>query len=85
MLHIITNVKVQDNYKLTLTFADGETRTVDFASLIRQGGVFSPLADPQFFSQVQISEDGRYITWPGELDFCADALRVQASAAVGSQ
>lgn len=26
-------------------------------------------------AQVAVGENGRYVEWPGGLDFCADALR----------
>jgi hypothetical protein len=31
-----------------------------------------------------VGEGGRYIEWPGELDFCADALWLQEHAHAGS-
>jgi len=68
------------NYKLRLTYADGETIVVDFTPVIQRGGVFAPLSDPEFFSQASIGEGGRYIQWPGELDFCADALWLEGHA-----
>jgi hypothetical protein len=37
-------------------------------------GVFAPLADPAFFIRVRIGGSDRSLEWPGELDFCADAL-----------
>jgi hypothetical protein len=67
--------------RVLLSFDDGAVAAVDFASLIRQGGVFAPLGDPAFFQQVRVSDDGRYIAWPGELDFCADALWEQGDGA----
>jgi hypothetical protein len=36
------------------------------------------LGDRDFFSQVKLDEGGRYIEWPGGLDFCADALWFEA-------
>ena len=74
LLRTIRSVAPEPNYKLRLTYADGETIVVDFTQVIQRGGVFTPLSDPEFFSQVSIEERGRYIQWPGELDFCADAL-----------
>jgi len=74
MLRSIRGVAPEPNYKLCLTYTDGETIVVDFTPVVQRGGVFAPLSDPEFFSQVSIGERGRYIQWPGELDFCADAL-----------
>jgi hypothetical protein len=80
MLRTIRSVDPEPNYKLRLTYSDGETIIVDFTPVIQRGGVFSPLSDPEFFSQVSIGESGRYIQWPGELDFCADALWLEGHA-----
>jgi len=83
MLRAIRSVAPEQNYKLRLTYADGETIIVDFIPVIQRGGVFAPLSDPEFFSQVSIGERGRYIQWPGELDFCADALWLEGHASEG--
>jgi len=58
---------------VTLTWANGATTENSFRHLIGKG-IFAPLADPAFFAQVRIGEGGRSLEWPGELDFCADAL-----------
>ena len=83
MLRTICSVAPEPNYKLRLTYADGETIVVDFTPVIQRGGVFAPLSDPAFFSQVSIGERGRYIQWPGELDFCADALWLEGHTSEG--
>jgi len=41
--------------------------------LIGKGGL-AALADPKVFAQVKVGERGRSLEWPGEIDFCADAL-----------
>ncbi len=75
MLQTITRIEPVSNYRLRLTYSDGVVIIVKFQSLIEQGGVFTALADPQFFAQVTLGERGRYIEWNGAIDFCADALR----------
>jgi Protein of unknown function (DUF2442) len=40
--------------------------------------VFAALADPEAFAQIRIGERGRSLEWPGEIDFCADALWFEA-------
>ena len=72
-----------DKGVLSLTFDNGNEVSVDFTHLIRQGGVFAQLADPIFFKAASISGDGRYIEWPGNLDFCADALLAEGSQSQG--
>ena len=74
MLHKISRVIPGPGYLVRLEFEGGGTVQVDFSSRISRGGRFAALADPEFFKQVSIGQGGRSITWPDELDFCADAL-----------
>ncbi len=85
VLRQIEDVSAEPNHKLQLTYDDGSTIKVDFTSIVHQGGVFEPLANPEFFSQVSIGEDGCFIQWPGELDFCADALWLKGKVKVRSR
>lgn len=78
MFNAICSIAPQPDYRLRLTYSDGETVTADFTSVVQQGGIFAPLADPAFFAQASLDERGRVVQWPGELEFCADALRQQA-------
>jgi hypothetical protein len=77
MLDVITEATPEANDVLRLRYADGAVIRVDFRPVIEQGGVFSALADPAVFVQVSIGEHGRSLEWPGAIDFCADALRLQ--------
>lgn len=56
-----------------LTWANGSETVARFGHLAGKG-VFAPLGDAEFFSKVRVGERGRTLTWPGEIDFCADAL-----------
>ena len=67
--------------RVRLLFADGVSRVTDFAAIAARGGVFAPLSNPAFFAQAAVSEDGRSLAWPGELEFCADALYVEGETA----
>jgi len=77
MFNRIVAVQVEPGFFLRLKYQDGETVRADFRSVISQGGVFSPLADPDFFSLAAVGTHGRAVVWPGELEFCADALRLE--------
>ncbi|HEV8290961.1 MAG TPA: DUF2442 domain-containing protein [Tepidisphaeraceae bacterium] len=66
---------------LRLEYADGQTVDVDFQPVIRRGGVFATLNRDDVFGAVAVSDDGRSIYWPGELDFCADALWMTGNSA----
>jgi hypothetical protein len=84
-LNRITKATPQDKGVLSLTFDNGNEVSVDFTHLVRQGGVFAQLADPVFFNGVSVSADGRYVEWPGNLDFCADALLMEGSQSQGAE
>ncbi|MGA7729870.1 MAG: DUF2442 domain-containing protein, partial [Chloroflexia bacterium] len=74
----IRGIQPQLDFKLKIEYSNGDLLVSDFEPLIRQGGVFTALGDPDLFAQVQIGEHGRYIRWPDDLDFCADALWLEA-------
>jgi Protein of unknown function (DUF2442) len=67
----------QDTHSVTLTWVNGATTVSRFAHLAGRG-VFAALADPAVFVQVRVGERGRSLEWPGEIDFCADALWFEA-------
>lgn len=79
VLRYVLNASVDGDSRLRLAFAGGEERIVDFKPVIERGGVFTQLCDSQFFARVSVSKDGRYIEWPGEIDFCADALWLEGA------
>lgn len=79
VLRFVLKASANGDSLLRLVFADGEERVVDFKPVIQRGGVFTRLSDPQLFARVSVSKDGRYIEWPGEIDFCADALWLEGS------
>ena len=78
----IASAKALPEHMLQLEYVSGESIQVDFTPLIKQGGVFAALKDEDFFQQVTVDEDRRYIQWPGGLDFCADALFERAGSTV---
>ena len=77
MFNRIIAVQAEHDYRLRLTYDDGEVILADFRPIMSQGGIFSPLTDPEFFSSVALDSHGRAVVWPGELEFCADALRLE--------
>ncbi len=81
MFPTIVKLDVLPGFRLWLKYDDGASGEVDFNDVIALGGVFAPLEDPGLFARVQIGERGRFIVFPGEVDFCADALRSQIGAA----
>jgi hypothetical protein len=85
MLHTITRVAPDPGGRLHLTYASGGVVEVDLTPMIRRGGVFAALADPALFAQVTLGPGGRYLEWRGEVDLCADALRLAAHEQSGSE
>jgi hypothetical protein len=73
----IVACKVMENYRVWLRFDDGVEGEVDFSAKPRTG-VFSPWNDYAFFRRASIGEFGT-LEWPGELDFCPDALWLQVT------
>ena len=65
------------SHTVALTWANGETTVSSFRHLVGKG-VFAAFSDPAFFVQARVSGGGRSLEWPGELDFCADALWFEA-------
>ena len=65
-------------HTVTLTWANGATTVNRFDRLVGKG-VFAAFVDPAFFARVSVGERGRSLEWPGELDFCADALWFEAT------
>lgn len=78
MLKRITKVKALADYHIRLDYEGGETIDLDMREAVHAGGVLSALADPDLFGQVSLGSRGRAVCWPGEIEFCADALWLQA-------
>lgn len=81
MIRRIDKLNVLPGRRLELGYVDGSVVVVNFENLIERGGVWAALGDAEFFTKVRIGERGRTVEWPGELDFCADALWLQGQQA----
>ena len=68
----VTHVEPREAFKVWLRFDEHVEGEVDLSDLAGQG-VCSAWADRAFFESVSLGPD-RGITWPGELDLCADSL-----------
>lgn len=86
MMSTIVSVTAQPNHALLLRFADGATGVVSLAHEVSRPGVFAAIKDTAAFSSVRIGPHGRSVEWPGDIDVCADALRleIQSSAKAAS-
>ncbi|MGH7636091.1 MAG: DUF2442 domain-containing protein [Gemmatimonadaceae bacterium] len=65
-----------------LRFRDGSAGEIDLGAAL-QGPVFTPLRDPDVFSQFTIHPDFHTLVWPNGADFAPEYLhdRVRAAAA----
>ena len=71
----VNDVRYVGDYRLELGFTDGLRREIDLRDRIAgRGGVFRPLADFDFFKQVQVEPEAGTIVWPNGVDFCPDVL-----------
>lgn len=76
----ITLVRHIADYKLELTFADNTVSELDFRNrVLGRGGVFTPLEDIRFFSQVAVDREAGTVVWPNGIDFCPDVLYAEAT------
>jgi hypothetical protein len=68
----ITKAKALPGYRLELQFDNGEGGVVDLSEFVGRG-VCAAWEYRSVFEKVTITADGA-VEWPGEIDFCPDAL-----------
>ena len=64
-----------DDYKLLLTFTNGERRIFDAKPLLEMS-IFKPLANKSFFQSVKVAYGS--VMWPQDIDYCPDTLYVES-------
>lgn len=80
---MITSVIPNDNFTLTLSFDNGETRIYNVAPLLKSGTVFAPIADIKNFRRVYLDDDhcvswdidpnvDSNVVWNNKVDLCPD-------------
>jgi hypothetical protein len=74
---IVSAVPDTKTCSVRLRWRNGAETVAEFGPLVGSG-VFAAFADPDFFEQVDVSEGGYALHWPGGLDFAADALWFEA-------
>lgn len=70
----VTEVECLDDYRLLLTFDNGDRREVDIAAIVPFDGVFEPLKDVAYFRRVRVDPEIGTIVWPNGADLCPDVL-----------
>lgn len=80
MVPRITRARHIKGFTLELGLSDGTVAQVDFRNRIMgRGGVFLPMENVDFFSQVSVDPEGGTVTWPNGVDFCPDVLYADAT------
>jgi hypothetical protein len=74
MLKELIAVQALEDHHLRLWFEDGVTGVVNLKELLPITGVFSPLADQEYFARVRIEPDLGTICWPNGADLDPDVL-----------
>ena len=73
MLLDIIAVSYLSDYKLILTFENGEKKLVDLKNRLL-GPVFEPLKDIDYFKKVYVDKELGTIAWPNGADKAPDVL-----------
>lgn len=74
MLKDIVSASPLNGYRLQIRYEDGVEGVVDLSGLLSFRGVFEPLKDPSFFSQVRVDAELGTVTWPNGADIDPDVL-----------
>jgi hypothetical protein len=74
MLKDIVEVTAVGDYRLHLRFEDGVEGVIDLAPVLSFRGVFAPLKDLNYFSQVRVDPELGSVTWPNGADLDPDVL-----------
>lgn len=67
----VRSVRAKEDYKLEITFSNGEVGVYDCVPLL-DFGVFKELRDVGYFVRVRVA--GGTVVWPHEQDICPDTL-----------
>ena len=73
-MRVIEQAHATDDLMVALRFRGGDVVHYDMKPIIAEDGVWRVLKNPDVFRQVAVAPDGRFISWPGDLDLCADAI-----------
>ena len=77
----VVAVTPTDDYKLEITFSNGETGIFDCSHMLGFG-VFREFADVQYFRQAHVQ--GGTVVWPHEQDICPDTLYEDSTKVVSN-
>jgi hypothetical protein len=75
----VKTVSPRDDYKIEITFSNGEVGLFDCSHLL-DFGVFQELRNISYFKQAQAQ--GGTVVWPHEQDICPDTLYLDSKKVV---
>jgi hypothetical protein len=74
MLKDIVFASPLEGHRLRIRYEDGVEGIVDVDTLVTFRGVFAPLKDPAYFSQVKVDPEPGTVAWPNGADLDPDVL-----------
>lgn len=75
MFHKVKSVSPLPDYKLSVQFAEGQTRIYDIKPLFERHDVFKSFIDnPDLFYEVRVDTGGYGIIWNDDIDLSCDEL-----------
>lgn len=74
----VLSVSPLEDYRLSITFTNGEQRIFDAKPLLSIG-VFQKLQSKHFFDSVKVAFGS--VQWPQDIDYCPDTLYAQSTPA----
>jgi len=81
MLRDVVSVQPLSDHRLRVTFDDGVEGIVNVRDLVQLTGVFKPLEDAAFFSQVKVNAELGTVCWPNDADLDSDVLYSKVTGA----
>ena len=92
LVHIVAN----DDFTLTLTFDNGETRLYDMSPVLKPGTVFEPFMQIENFRRAYLDDThciawdidpniARNVVWGNKVDICPDSCYVDSKPVEGGK
>jgi uncharacterized protein YabN with tetrapyrrole methylase and pyrophosphatase domain len=81
MYHDVVDIRCLDDFRLELTFDDGNSGILDCKPIIAKGGVFSVRRHPHVFNKAEIHKELGVITWNNEVDIAPETAYSLATGA----
>ena len=70
----VVGVAVIRPHAMRLLFNDGLVRDVEYRPGEGRGSLLEPLADPEYFAQVEVDSEAGTVVWPNGLDLAPEVL-----------